>query len=111
MNISRNRNLRYGLFESEINRDPPRHNPERHAMMTKRRFLSGACAGGLASVVSAISQQARPQTIRNTARVLVGSPPGGSTDAVARLLTSEMKGYAPTIIVENRPGAGNRIAL
>src|SRR5262244_1443391 len=80
-------------------------------MITKRRFLSIACAGGLASVAPASWRPAHAQTVRGTARMLVGSPPGGSTDTVARLLASEMKGYASTIIVENRPGAGNRIAL
>lgn len=80
-------------------------------MITKRRFLSTACAGGLASVAPTLWRSAHAQTIGGTARVLVGSPPGGSTDTVARLLASEMKGYASTVIVENRPGAGNRIAL
>ena len=80
-------------------------------MITKRRFLSAACAGGLVSAAPALWRSAHAQTIRGTARMLVGSPPGGSTDAVARLLVSEMKDYASTLIVENRPGAGNRIAL
>ena len=38
-------------------------------------------------------------------------PPGGSLDVVARLLVEHMKGYAPSLIVDNRPGAGGRIAL
>jgi tripartite-type tricarboxylate transporter receptor subunit TctC len=41
----------------------------------------------------------------------VGFPPGGSLDVVARLLVEHMKGYAPSVIVDNRPGAGGRIAL
>jgi tripartite-type tricarboxylate transporter receptor subunit TctC len=51
------------------------------------------------------------QPVHTTARMLVGSIPGGGTDAVARLLVSGMKDYAPNFVVENRPGAGNRIAL
>jgi tripartite-type tricarboxylate transporter receptor subunit TctC len=43
--------------------------------------------------------------------MLVGFPPGGSLDVVARLLVDHMQGYASSIIVDNRPGAGGRIAL
>jgi tripartite-type tricarboxylate transporter receptor subunit TctC len=80
-------------------------------MITKRAFLSAACAGGLASLGTSLRSSARAQPIHNTARMLVGSPPGSATDAVTRLLVSEMNGYASTIVVENRPGAGNRLAL
>lgn len=80
-------------------------------MITKRAFLSAACAGGLATVAPGRRYSARAQPIHNTARMLVGSPPGSGTDAVARLLVSEMKDYASSFVVENRPGAGNRIAL
>jgi len=38
-------------------------------------------------------------------------PAGGAPDTVARLLAEHMKGYAPALIVENRTGAGGRIAL
>src|SRR5262245_4153924 len=79
-------------------------------MITKRSFLSAACAG-LASLGSTFRSSARAQSIHNTARVLVGSPPGSGTDAVARLLVSEVRDYASNFVVENRPGAGNRIAL
>src|SRR5262249_51474397 len=44
-------------------------------------------------------------------RIIVGFPPGGPVDIVARLLVNEMKDYASPIIVENRPGAGGRLAL
>jgi tripartite-type tricarboxylate transporter receptor subunit TctC len=43
--------------------------------------------------------------------VLVGYPPGGSTDVIARPLVPEMKGYAATIVVENRASAAGRIPL
>jgi len=43
--------------------------------------------------------------------MIVGYPPGGSTDVIARLLIDQMKGYAPTIIIDNRPGTGGRLAL
>ena len=44
-------------------------------------------------------------------RILVGFPPGGSADVTARALAEKLKdGLAPTIIIDNKPGAGGRIA-
>jgi tripartite-type tricarboxylate transporter receptor subunit TctC len=43
--------------------------------------------------------------------MIVGFPPGGAPDVVGRLLAEHMRGYAPSLIVENRPGAGGRSAL
>jgi tripartite-type tricarboxylate transporter receptor subunit TctC len=80
-------------------------------MLTKRAFVSAACAGGLASLANGLRSSAQAQPVRGTARMLVGSIPGSATDAVARLLVSEMHRYASAVVVENRPGAGNRIAL
>jgi tripartite-type tricarboxylate transporter receptor subunit TctC len=46
------------------------------------------------------------------ARIFVGFPPGGAPDIVARRLADVLTGkLATTVIVENRPGAGSRIAL
>ena len=77
-------------------------------MLTKRAFLSSA---GAAGIVSALRRPAVSQAVRTTTRLLVGFPPGGPVDIVARLLVNEMKSYAPTMIVENRPGGGGRVAL
>ena len=80
-------------------------------MITKRGFLSAACVGGLATLATGSRSSVQAQPLHNTARMLVGSPAGAASDAVARLLVSEMKGYASNFVVENKPGAGNRIAL
>ena len=77
-------------------------------MITKRRFVSLACTGGLAAIF--------PGSIRTTAaetasRMLVGFGAGGAIDVIARMLVEGMKDYAPSFIVDNRPGAGGRLAL
>jgi tripartite-type tricarboxylate transporter receptor subunit TctC len=44
-------------------------------------------------------------------RLLVGSPPGGPSDITARLLAEQWgKRLNQSVIVENRPGAGNNLA-
>jgi tripartite-type tricarboxylate transporter receptor subunit TctC len=49
--------------------------------------------------------------LHSTARILVGFPPGGPTDVIARLLAEQMKAYASSTIVENRAGAGGRVVM
>jgi tripartite-type tricarboxylate transporter receptor subunit TctC len=77
-------------------------------MLTRRRFLATAVAGCAANTLAA---RLEAQTLSKTARIIVGFPAGGSIDGVARLLVSQMKGYAASLIVENKPGAGGRLAL
>ena len=44
-------------------------------------------------------------------RVLVGFPPGGSTDVVTRILTDRLReSLGRPVIVENRPGNGGQVA-
>jgi tripartite-type tricarboxylate transporter receptor subunit TctC len=48
---------------------------------------------------------------RTPIRIVVGFPPGGGTDFVARALASEIaEPLGRTVVVENRPGAGSNIA-
>ena len=80
-------------------------------MITKRHFSLGLCATGLASMVPGAWQSAQSQAGSRGARIIVGFGPGGGLDVAARLLTTAMKDYASPFIVENRPGASERIAL
>lgn len=44
-------------------------------------------------------------------KILVGFPPGGSADVIARMIGDAMREDFGSIIVENKPGAAGRIAL
>lgn len=47
----------------------------------------------------------------STIKLLVGFPPGGGTDAIARVLAEKMKeALAANVVVENKAGAGGQIA-
>ena len=75
-------------------------------MSSRRKFLA-ASAAGLASMVSA---GALAQLGGKPVRIVVAFPAGGATDLVARLLAEELRGrYAPSVIVENKPGASGRV--
>jgi tripartite-type tricarboxylate transporter receptor subunit TctC len=64
--------------------------------------LAGAAAAGGAAA----------QTVSRTARLVIGFPPGGSSDVVARLYAEKLRGrFAPQVIVDGRPGAAGRIAV
>jgi tripartite-type tricarboxylate transporter receptor subunit TctC len=80
-------------------------------MTTRRQFaiqLSSLAALGTAGM----GQLASAQSLPDLARLLVGFPPGGSTDNVARRLTEKLRGsYAANVIVDNKPGAGTQIAV
>lgn len=56
---------------------------------------------------AAIAQSSFPS---KPIRIIVGTPPGGANDTVARILASRMDGLGQTVIVENRPGASQMIA-
>lgn len=74
-------------------------------MINRRHFIAAS-----ALAMCGIAATARGQILPKQARILVGYPPGGSIDAIARVLAEKMRGsYAPTVVVENRPG--NRAAV
>jgi len=77
-------------------------------MITKRRFVSLACAGGFAATFPHAIRAAAAET---ASRMLVGFGAGGAIDVIARMLVEGMKDHAPAFIVDNRPGASGRLAL
>jgi tripartite-type tricarboxylate transporter receptor subunit TctC len=80
---------------------------------TARRAVVAALAGGatgLGALARAWAQQA--PTLDRVVRTVIGFPPGGSSDTVARIYAERLKGaYAPQVVVENRAGATGRLAL
>ena len=74
--------------------------------LSRRGFIGYATAIATAPVAA----QSNP-VMTKPVRILVGFPPGGSADLVARALAQNLTTYASTIVVDNRPGAGGRIAL
>ncbi len=73
----------------------------------KRRqlhILAGASALGLLAAPGILHAQDKP-----TLKILVGFPPGGSVDVVARLLAERMRvSLDQNVIVDNKPGAAGR---
>lgn len=73
-------------------------------MNTSRRHLLRAGTVLLAAPLATLAQ-ARP------IRLLVGFPPGGATDAITRAVADKLPALlGQPVIVENRPGAGGRLA-
>jgi tripartite-type tricarboxylate transporter receptor subunit TctC len=78
-------------------------------MYSRRQFL-GTIAAGLASGASAFSLRVFAQESVKQVSITVAFPAGGATDILARLIADGLRrNYAPTVVVENRPGAGGRI--
>ena len=72
-------------------------------MRIVRLILAGVFLAGFSGAAFAQSSK--------TVRILVGFPPGGGTDAIARTLAEKLKDeLGASVVVENRPGAGGQIA-
>jgi tripartite-type tricarboxylate transporter receptor subunit TctC len=65
-----------------------------------------AAAFVLAALAAPAAAQDKPPL-----KILVGFPPGGSADVIARLVGDALRDDFAPVTVENRPGAGGRIAL
>lgn len=64
-----------------------------------------------ALLIALLPAFASAQTDARPVRILVGFPPGGSTDIVARILSDRLRELlGRPIIVENRPGNGGQVA-
>jgi tripartite-type tricarboxylate transporter receptor subunit TctC len=76
-------------------------NARRHFMAQTIRYAAAASLGGALMVGHA----------QTPIKVLVGFPPGGGTDAIARILAEQMQIELGTpVVVDNKPGAGGQLA-
>lgn len=82
--------------------------------LSRRHFIhtSLATAGATLAGSWPASAMAQGSPSLETARILVGFPPGGTTDALSRRVAEKLRGtYATNVLVENKPGAGGQIAI
>lgn len=86
--------------------------------MTRRSILNAAVALGLGAGLSALAPvraQSREDILPNfpsrALRIVVGFPPGGSSDSTVRLVASALqRQLGKPVLVDNRPGASGAIA-
>ena len=71
----------------------------------------GVILAGVATSLAAAGVQAQAE--RPPMKILVGFPPGGSADTIARLLAERMREAlgGQNVVVDNKPGAAGRIAI
>ena len=68
-------------------------------------LLPGLAATQAAAAEDAASYPSRPVTI------VVGFPPGGPTDIIARVVATRLsQAWGKPVVVENKPGGGSNIA-
>jgi tripartite-type tricarboxylate transporter receptor subunit TctC len=77
-------------------------------MTTRRQLMQGAAVSMLGLSHLPNFAQTRVENLR----IIVGFPPGGTTDAFSRRIAEKMRGtYATNVIVDNKPGAGGQIGV
>ena len=78
----------------------------RHNIRHFSRRTFGMLALSLAALSPSLQAQDKPPL-----KIVVGFPPGGSADILARMVADALREDFGTIVVDNKPGAGGRIAL
>ena len=77
--------------------------------LTRRSLLQST---GATALLASIGQQAFAQAGFETARIITGFAAGGTSDTTCRRLATAMTpGYAKSVVVENKTGAGGQIAV
>ena len=77
--------------------------------LSRRALLQSTAA---TAVFGGLATGARAQAAFETARIITGFAPGGTSDTICRRVAAKMPAsYARTTVVENRTGAGGQIAV
>ncbi|MGK7869243.1 Bug family tripartite tricarboxylate transporter substrate binding protein [Falsiroseomonas sp. E2-1-a20] len=80
-------------------------------MVGRRGVLAGFSMAALAAAPGARAQGQAPSWPDRPMRWIVGYPPGGASDAFARLIAAQMTPrLGQNVVVENRPGGGAVLA-
>src|SRR6185437_5972800 len=99
----------FGLVTSARPWFQRQQNDRRISMISRRRALQMAATGLPALMLSQRASAALEYPTRNV-RFLVGYPPGGATDILARLIGQRLsEKLGQQFVIENKPGAGNNI--
>lgn len=78
---------------------------------SRRRFLAQTAQQAAVLAVASGAGWRWSWAADKPIRILVGFPPGGGTDVIARLLQEPLsQRLGRTVIIENKPGAGGQIA-
>jgi tripartite-type tricarboxylate transporter receptor subunit TctC len=78
--------------------------------MTMRRFTAALFLGAATLLLHPLPVAA--QNDKPAIKMVLGLAPGGVNDIVARVLAEKLRGIlGQTVVVENKPGAGQRLAL
>ena len=80
--------------------------------MKRFTLIAALLAGSFCFLTNAAFAQSAPAAGDKPIKILVGFPPGGSADVIARLMAERMQSaLGQNVIVENRAGASGRIAI
>lgn len=96
----------FGTSDGSTSRCQPLHLHDidmlnrRHALIASAATITGMATGNAWS-----------QNGKNITRLLVGFPPGGTVDVLARAISQKLTKDSAPVIVENKPGAGGRLAV
>jgi tripartite-type tricarboxylate transporter receptor subunit TctC len=78
-------------------------------MQQRRAFISTTAAVALAASLPSPEVQAQ---YKGPIKIVVGFPPGGGTDAIARIFAEKLKDIlGQPVVVENKAGAGGKLAV
>jgi tripartite-type tricarboxylate transporter receptor subunit TctC len=76
-----------------------------------RHLVTAIALAAIAAMAASVAAPAQDAYPSRPVHLLVPFPPGGAVDIVARTLAEELgKRWTPSIIIDNRPGAGGIIA-
>jgi tripartite-type tricarboxylate transporter receptor subunit TctC len=80
--------------------------------LTSYSHLTSKLSLAIVTACLLVAQPTAAQTDNKPIKLLVGFPPGGSADQIARLLAEKIQiSLGNAVLVENRPGAAGRLAI